>query len=258
MLPEAIGLSVTTPRHTGGRTYGYFARYLPAKVAARLDHVVPEKMIPGRSGPFNGQIKRVELVGEILKAVPFVAVVETGTYRGATTEFLRAEARVPVYTVELHPRYYEFSRLRFRRDPEIHCRRGDSRDFLRELAKDQDVPRERVLFYLDAHWNVKRETIYEPPLRDELRTVASHWTESVVLVDDFAVPDDPGYGHDVYPFGSELTLGYVTPEEIGSPAIFWPAAPAAEETGARRGSAIFAYGNGVAHTLAGLRTLRGA
>jgi len=243
-------------KHTGGRTYERIAGRLPPKLAARMDLLVPETVTSGWSGAFNGQVKRQEMIEDLAAAVPFCAVVETGTYRGGTTDFVRAMTHLPVYTVEVHARYYEYCRLRFRGDPGISVREGDSREFLAQLAEDPGFPHGRVLFYLDAHWNVSGEATDEPPLRGELTTIAQYWTESVVVVDDFAVPGDPRYGFDVYGPGIELSMNFVRPEEVGSPTVFWPAASASDETGARRGCVVFAYGADVATKLSGLATLR--
>src|SRR5215471_19712390 len=63
-------------------------------------------------GPFNGQAVRQELFAELCGRVSFVAVVETGTYRGATTAFLWQVARVPVHSFESMPRHHGFARAR--------------------------------------------------------------------------------------------------------------------------------------------------
>ena len=74
---------------------------------------------------------------------------------------------------------------------------------LRELTQepiDRAVP---TLFYLDAHWH---EYL---PLRDELEIALGQFANAVVLIDDFQVPDDPGYGFDDYGPGKTLNLEYL-------------------------------------------------
>jgi hypothetical protein len=58
----------------------------------------------------------------------------------------------------------------------------------------------------------------------------------VIVVDDFQVPDDPGYGFDDYGFGKRLSLEYLLQAAAPSIAIFFPRARSESETGARRGS----------------------
>src|SRR5690606_10898285 len=94
---------------------------------------------------------------------------------------------VPIRTVEYRRHYYAYARLRLRGYRQVQLSRNDSRSFLRALARDGSFPKKRVLFYLDAHW-------YEDlPLLDELRVIASGWSESLIMVDDFQVPQDSGY-----------------------------------------------------------------
>jgi hypothetical protein len=62
--------------------------------------------------PFKGQRARMALFRSLIAKVKPSAILETGTFRGATTEFM-AQAGVPIFTVERDPRNYGFSRARF-------------------------------------------------------------------------------------------------------------------------------------------------
>ena len=104
----------------------------------------------GYGGPLNGQVKRQEMLREIFAAVHFNAVVETGTFRGSTTEFLRAESEIPVFTVEIDPRLFHYCRRRFRGDRGVNVFLGDSVTFLRHLAEDLAFPKERVAFFFST------------------------------------------------------------------------------------------------------------
>src|SRR4051812_37811762 len=96
-------------RHTGQRTYERVAARLPPNVAARADHLMPERLVSGWEGAVNGQLRRLDAVTEIITEISFEAVVETGTYRGATTALLRRLSQLQVETVEIHPRYFEYA-----------------------------------------------------------------------------------------------------------------------------------------------------
>src|SRR5690349_17093326 len=81
-------------------------------------------------GPFNGQPIRKQLFHELMRLVPPVAIVETGTFLGTTTELL-AETGLPVFTVESFPRNYGFARARLKARQNVKLLRDDSRHALR-------------------------------------------------------------------------------------------------------------------------------
>lgn len=185
---------------------------------------------------------------DVVAVMQPTAVVETGSYRGTTTAFLR-DFGVPVYTVELNAQLYYYVRRRFRRDERVEVALGDSRDYLEKLAKRSDVPKARVLFYLDAHWGD------DLPVKDELELIRRIWRESVVIVDDFEVPDDPAYGFDDYGVGRALSLSCLPIEELGY-RIFWPSTPGEEETGERRGCVVLATPDEAAERIGSVTGLR--
>jgi hypothetical protein len=84
--------------------------------------------------------------------------------------------------------------------------------------------------YLDAHWEE------DLPLREELEIIREAWDRAIVMIDDFAVPGDPGYGYDDYGSGKALEQDYLPPMPGWS--LCYPAVPSAEETGERRGCSV--------------------
>ena len=157
---------------------------------------------PGRRRawlPMNGQERRQELVESMIARCRIGRIVETGTYRGDTTVWL-ARFGLPTITIEINPRWFEFARLRLRKLKHVIPCLGDSVEVLKDLVPrlaDKEAP---TLFYLDAHW---RERL---PLREELELITRHFAKSVVVIDDFEVPGDPGYGFDDYGPGKRLAL----------------------------------------------------
>jgi hypothetical protein len=157
-------------------------------------------------GPFNGQAARQALFVEIIANTRPHAIVETGTFLGATTE-LMSQSGLPVFTIEFHPRNYGFARARFWRRRNVKLILGDSRTGLRRLFDGALHPLSRltVFFYLDAHWND------DLPLAEEIDIVFSRCPLAVVMIDDFEVPSDAGYGYDDYGPGKALVSGYIRP-----------------------------------------------
>src|SRR4051794_35336596 len=84
---------------------------IPPVAAGRIDLLRPS-LREAWGGPMNGQEFRRTIVRSLAREIAFDRVIETGTFRGSSTEFLRNVFGVPVETVEGHPRFYTYSRKR--------------------------------------------------------------------------------------------------------------------------------------------------
>ena len=227
--PGATGLGGLA-RRSYLRALAAIERLSPV-TAAYIDWVVPPNH-RSWGGPMNGQPGRRRLVREISGRVNLRAAIETGTFRGTTTQFLWDVTGAPVWTAEANRRFAAFARWRFTGIADVTVREMDSRAFLEELASDADIPKRDVLFYLDAHWHE------DLPLASELETVLAAWEDPVVIVDDFAVPGDPGYGFDDYGPGKRLILDELPPDLLSDHVALFPALPSADEGGLRRGCVV--------------------
>lgn len=212
---------------TRERLYESVLTRLSPEKAAWLDLHRPSVRSSWGWGPLNGQVGRQQILRDLARAVAFDEVVETGTYRGNSTEFFAHVLGVPIHTVEAHPRYHHYAKMRLAPYPEITVELGDSREVLRRLGERAGEP--TTLFYLDAHWE------QDLPLREELEIIAKAWQSGVVVIDDFEVPDDPGYTFDDYGPSKRLSVDYLP--DVGW-SVFFPALPSSEETGGRRGCAV--------------------
>jgi hypothetical protein len=178
------------------------------------------------------------------------AIVETGTCLGDTTGYMALTSQLPVHTCDLNPRFHALAKARLSDIDHVCFNLLDSRCFLRDRARGPIADR-LLLFYLDAHW-------YDDlPLAQELDIIASEWAQFIVMVDDFQVPDDPGYGYDNYGVGKALTLDLLRPSiEQHDLAVFFPSYAAVQETGARRGCVILTKRGEYADRLDSVSSLR--
>lgn len=202
---------------------------LSPEMAAWLDQHRPSVRSSWGWGPLNGQAGRQGIIRDLARTLAFDEVVETGTYRGNSTEFFAHVVGVPIHTVEAHPRYFHYAAKRLSPYPDVTVELGDSRKILRRLGERPGDP--LTLFYLDAHWE------QDLPLAEEIEIIAKGWRAAVIVIDDFQVPDDSGYTFDDYGPGRRLCVDYLP--DVGW-SLFFPSLPSADETGGRRGCAVLA------------------
>lgn len=194
----------------------------------------PSRFTNSLGGPFNGQIHRLRMVERLLKSGIVDRIVETGSFRGDTTEFLACTFPGLVITIEENVEYAKFTSIRLRRKKNVRVMCGDSAMLLREALRVE--PAGTTFVYLDAHWGRKL------PLRDELLAVKECEFPVVVMIDDFEVPGDTGYGFDEYGEVGRLSWPYIADLVTGWFTVFWPAVSSTQESGARRGCCVLARG----------------
>ena len=230
------------------RVYDKIIELFPPKFMALLDLCLRPDF---RYKPLNAQERRKELFDDLAGLVPFEAIVETGTFCGATTEYFARHFKIPVFTTENNSRFYYSAYFRLKKIENVKCFYKDSRLFLKGLGNDTAFPKKNVLFYLDAHWQ------RDLPLREEVRIIKKFWSESIIIIDDFQVPDDPGYSYDDYGGGKKLCLEYLKEEPSFDFEIFWPSAKSGTETIAKpAGSIVLATRDRAAELIRGSKLLR--
>lgn len=202
-------------------------------------------------GPFNGQQARQQLFRELAAAFDFPVIVETGSHRGTTTAFLRRASRATVHTTDTSPRCQGYCRARFLTARRVRVHDLDSRLLLQRLLPHLVAHAAgSVFFYLDAHWAA------DLPLREECALILQSHLPAVIMIDDFEVPGDPGFGFDDYGAGRRLCLAYLA--SLQGLTAFFPTCPAGQETGARRGCVVLATTPAIAQRLHRIPTLRPA
>lgn len=205
--------------------------HLPGEFVGALEYYMRPSVEQTWGGPFNGQCFRQRMVTDLLSLCAPAAIVETGTYRGETTAFLARNSRAPVFTTEANPRNFSFASRRLRRFNNVTVYFMDSRKFLRSLELSTEIP---VFFYLDAHWGP------DVPLQEETDLIFERFPNFLIMIDDFQVPDDSGYGYDDYGFGKTLSLSDFPFHQKGQMSLYFPNCPSDAETGSRRGCILLA------------------
>ena len=205
----------------------------------------------GEMRHFNGQKSRAAIFDAVLRLFDCESIIETGTYLGNTTRYMADTSSLSVHSCEANPVFFAIARKELADFRNVEIFLGDSRAFLNDLVS-RGVHHKRSFFYLDAHWN------HDLPLIEEIEIIARNWSEFVLMIDDFEVPLDSGYGFDDYGPGKRLTLQDVGPAfERNGLVPFFPRARSADETGHMRGCVVLAKRGSLSDALAGSGLLTG-
>lgn len=189
---------------------------------------------PAPEAGFNGQPIRKEIFNQIVSSIALDRIVETGCFMGDSVAFMSQTSGLPVLSSEINPHFFRIAKRRLVGFPSVALEHSDSRRFLRSLV-ERGLCGEQTFFYLDAHW------LEDLPLREEVDLIGTHWSQFVIMIDDFKVPDDPGYGYDRYGSDKMLTLGYLGPQiDTHNLVSFFPAAKSELESGGVRGCVVLA------------------
>src|SRR5262245_57492187 len=175
-------------------------------------------------GPFNGQRHRLTIFHELSEIYRFKTIVETGTYRGTTTQFFASLRHARVYTIEADAWNYGYCRARFSLNRHVNLLWGDSRASLHRLAQSGYLA-SPPFFYLDAHWTD------DLPLAEELEIIFTNWPDAAVMIDDFKVEGDARYEFDDYGDGQRLCIEYIlTIINKFKTAVYFPSMEGENET----------------------------
>jgi predicted O-methyltransferase YrrM len=174
-------------------------------------------------GAFHCDAIYCKLMIDLLDAFHFTSFVETGTFRGYSTELMaRHKPQLPVFTVEVEPCTYKLAKRVLSQYPNITQFLGNSGEQIREMIREQRLGG-FPLFFLDAHWQRYW------PLRDELRHMVEAKLSTVIVIDDFEVPGRPEFGFDIdggadIVEGLKCNLDYIRPSLSSSNAYhaFYP------------------------------------
>jgi cephalosporin hydroxylase len=149
---------------------------------------------------FNHAPELISYFAKLKQKYKIDTIVETGTYKGGTTVVF-ADLFDAVHTIEIVPDQYLYSKNRLSIFPNVTCHLGSSEKVLQSILPA--LANQRVLFYLDAHW----ESYW--PLLDELEEInRTHHKNCIIVIDDCKVPGREDIPFDAYK-SHECSLEYV-------------------------------------------------
>jgi hypothetical protein len=148
-----------------------------------------------------------EEIRKLVEKFSIDKIIETGTYKGATTKRLSEFA--PVHSIEFDQQNYSESRtmiMNAQLKHSVAVIKGDSGKMLKDLSSSN-----HTLYFLDAHWHEAW------PLLDELWQIKELGVKPVIIIHDFKVPGKD-FGFDSYK-GKDLDFDYI---KAGIEQIYGP------------------------------------
>lgn len=140
---------------------------------------------------FEGDTFLKEKCEAIIKDNQIDWVIETGTYRGASTSHF-AKWCERVDTIEINAVNYADARKLLEDFNNVNMHFGNSAEVLDGLLSSDDAQIANIFLFLDAHWEGYN------PLLDELRLIAEKGLKPIIAIHDFKVPGSPELGFDTY------------------------------------------------------------
>ena len=146
---------------------------------------------------YGRQVSKCAMIVDHALEFELRVFVETGTHKGDTVKaMLLSNLFTTIYSVDNNAARAHKAKHRFRSFPHIHCAHSDNSVWIPEVLKQIDEP---ALFWLNAH--AAHEQVQKSGtktlLLDEIRAIAAHRTDHVIIVDgaryyDGSLEDYPG------------------------------------------------------------------
>lgn len=154
--------------------------------------------------PLHGDKISIQTFKLIIEQLKVDCIIETGTYKGFTTAFFaKSFPNIPIYTCEIDEFNYRKAKENLRVYSNVKVFNKSSPEFINFLI-EKKLMGERPFFYLDAHW------LDNWPLESELRIIFNKLNSTIVLIDDFKVPDKTEFKFDRYN-GQDCSIERVIP-----------------------------------------------
>ena len=153
--------------------------------------------------PFNCDYQVEKQILHLINKFDIKCCIETGTYMGESTIWFSKHVN-EVYSVEINDKYYNISLDKFTKNniTNINVFKDDSVNFLQNNIKNIKSKYDKILCYLDAHW----EEVF--PLCNEILEIAKVYRDNlIIIIDDIKVPNK-NFQFDTYN-GKEIGLPLV-------------------------------------------------
>jgi hypothetical protein len=189
--------------------------------------------------PFNGQARRLFCFSVISFLFKPTIGIETGTYYGTSTYLFQGIPTLrKTYSIESNSVYFKVSVARLEQqvtDGNLKLIHGDSKLQIAKILAGLDPETEKVIAYLDAHWEG------DIPTTKEVRALLEWGGNWVAIIDDFEIPGPEGFGYGYDSYNGEVVNTGIF-DELKDFSILVPTEDALTETGARRGTAYLVGG----------------
>lgn len=212
-----------------GRTYNEFRKIIS------LDQLLVYSE-SCRHDFLNGNILRAKVFQALVEKGNCGLFVETGTSHAATSIGIHNLLALPVWTCEINKKDYLISRVVTFGISKITLFNLDSREFLNSSVAKLKRTNIIGIFYLDAHEGSDSNSL---PLKEEIKTILELDT-FVVMIDDFRVPSEEGFGYGTYG-GIHVDINLIRDELLSAniKSCYFPDYMPSKDTGYPSGYCIF-------------------
>jgi hypothetical protein len=128
---------------------------------------------------FEGDSYILNQIQELIKKYNIQTFIETGTNTAKTT-VVAADMFKTVHTIELNEEFYLNCKEKLSKYKNVTIHNGSSEKILNEILPNIN---NRIMFFLDAHWNTYC------PILDELEVIyQNNKNDSIIVIHDFLSP----------------------------------------------------------------------
>ena len=200
-----------------------------SKIEHSLIYDLTPQEFPWETYCLNGQKHRRNIITKILTKIKFNLIIETGTEYGFSTKYFSLYCD-KVFSIEKSKPVFLIATKNLKDEKKIHLILNDSKN-LDSILKVKNInfnSGDATFFYLDAH------SVDDYPLIEEISFVLNNFKNFIMVIDDFQVPDDEGYGYDSHQ-GKKLNVKFIEKLLSRNDYIFFPNIKSSDETGRLRG-----------------------